>query len=57
MLLETKGSGGSTSTAPKPSTEDPTSTANADAREAEEMANSMLWDSPTPDAEEEGERR
>ena len=49
MLLETKGSGGSTSTAPKPSTEDPASTANADAREAEEMANSMLLNSPLPD--------
>ena len=57
MILETRGSGGSTSTAPKPSTEDPTSIADPDARSAKEMADSMLRDSPLPDVEEEGERR
>ena len=57
MILETRGSGGSTSTAPKPSTEDPTSIADLDARSAKEMADSMLRDSPLPDVEEEGERR
>ena len=31
--------------------EEPQSTADADAREVEEMVNSMLLDSPTPDAE------
>ena len=57
MILETRGSGGSTSTAPKPSTEDPTNIADLDARSAKEMADSMLRDSPLPDVEEEGERR
>ena len=53
MLLGSGGSGGSTSIAPKPSSEDPMSTANPDARAAEEMAISMLWDSPIPETEEE----
>ena len=53
VILETRGSGGSTSTTPKPSTEDPMSTADADARAVEEMADSMLWDSPIPETEEE----
>ena len=53
MLLETGGSGGSTSSAPKPSSEDLTSTAEVDARAAEEMADSMLRDSPIPKTEEE----
>ena len=53
MLLGSGGSGGSTSTAPKPSGEDPTSTAEADARAAEEMVDSMLRDSPIPETEEE----
>ena len=53
MLLEAGESGGSTSTAPKPSSEDPTSTTDADARAAEEMADSMLRDSPFPETEEE----
>ena len=57
MLLEARGSGGSTSSAPKPSTEEPASTADANAHEAEVMADSMLWDWPIPDAEEGGEKR
>jgi len=57
VILETRGSGGSTSTTPKPSTEDPMSTADADARAVEEMADSMLWDSPIPEMEEEKKRQ
>ena len=38
---------------PKPSSEDPTSTTDVDARVAEEMADSMLRDSPFPETEEE----
>ena len=53
MLLETRGSGGSTSIALKSTTEEPASTADADAREAKAMADSMLWDSPFLDAREE----
>ena len=47
------GSGGSTSTAPKPSNEDPAGVTDVDARAAEEMADSMLRDSPIPKTEEE----
>ena len=46
-------SGGNTSTALKSTTEEPASTADADAREAEAMADSMLRDSPLPEREEE----
>ena len=53
MLLETRGSGGSTSIALKSTTEEPASTADADAREAEAMADSMLRDLPLPEREEE----
>ena len=53
MLLETRGSGGSTSIALKSTTEEPASTADADAREAEAMEDSMLWVSPLPEREEE----
>lgn len=52
VLLEAGEPGGSTSTAPKPSSEDPTSTTDADARATEEMADSMLRDSPVPEIEE-----
>ena len=57
MILGSGGSGGSTSTAPKPSTEDPTSVADADTRAAEEMADSLLRDSPIPETEEEEKRQ
>ena len=50
-------SGGNTSTALKSTTEEPASTADADAREAEDMVNAMLWDWPIPDAVEGGEKR
>ena len=46
-------SGGNTSTALKSTTEEPACTADADAREAEAMADSMLRDSPIPETEEE----
>ena len=46
-------SGGNTSTALKSTTEEPASTADADAREAEAMADSMLRDLPLPEREEE----
>ena len=47
------GSGGSTSAAPKPSNEDPAGVTDVDAHAAEEMADSMLRDSPIPETEEE----
>ena len=53
MLLEAGESGGSTSTASEPSGENPMSTAEADARAVEEMADSMLHDSPILETEEE----
>ena len=49
--------GGNTSTAPKPTSDDPAGVSDADARSAEEMADSVLLDSPLPDAEEEEEQR
>jgi len=55
--LGSGGSGGNTSTAPKPTSDDPAGVSDADARSAEEMADSVLLDSPLPDAEEEEERR
>ena len=51
MLLETRGSSEGTSSAPKPSTEEPASTADANAHEAEVMADSMLWNLPLPERE------
>ena len=54
MLLEARGSAEVTSSVPKPLAQEPPSTIDVDAREAEEMVNSMLRDSPTPDAEEGG---
>jgi hypothetical protein len=57
VLLETRGSVEVTSSPPKPLAEEPPSTADADAHEAEDMVNSMLRDSPTLDAEEGGEKR
>ena len=40
-----------TSSAPKPLDQEPLSAADVEAREAEEMVNSMLRDSPIPDVE------
>ena len=57
MLLETRGSSEVTSSPPKPLAEEPPSTADADAREAEDMVNSILQDSPTPNTEEGGKKR
>ena len=42
--------------APKPLAQKPPSTPDADASEVEEMVNSMLWYSPTPDAEKGSEK-
>ena len=52
MVLGSEGTGGSASAAPKPSIEDPTSVDDADTRATEEMADSMLRDSPIPEIEE-----
>jgi len=57
VLLETRGSAEVTSSAPKPLKEEPPSTSDADARAAEDMVNSILRDSPTPDTEKGGEKR
>ena len=54
-LLETRGETEGDSI-PKSAVEKPPSTLEMDAREAEEMANSMLLDSPLPDAERSDER-
>jgi len=51
VILGSGGSGGSTSTAPKPLAKDPAGAIDMDACAAEEMANSMLRDSPVPDIE------
>ena len=56
VVLGSVGSSGSASAAPKPLNDDPAGVSEADAQSAEEMANSMLLDSPLPDAGEE-ERR
>ena len=56
VVLGSVGSGGSASAAPQPLNDDPAGVSEADAQSAEEMANSMLLDSPLPDAGEE-ERR
>ena len=40
----------------KSTLENPPSTPEMDAREAEEMANSMMWSSPLPDAERSDEK-
>ena len=47
-LLEARGTT-EVSSAPKPLVQKPLSTPDEDAREAEEMVNSMLGDSPLPD--------
>ena len=51
------GSSGSTSAAPKPTSDDLAGVTDAGARSAEEMADSMLLDSPLPDAEKEEQKR
>ena len=55
MLLEARG-GTEVDSAPKPTTEKPLSTPEMDALEAEEMANSMMWNSPLPEAERSDEK-
>jgi len=50
------GSAEVTSSAPKPLAQEPPSTADAEAREVEEMVSSILRDSPTPDAEKGSEK-
>ena len=54
-LLEARGTTEVTST-PKPLAEKPPSTPDVDACEAEEMVNSMLRDSPLPEAERGNEK-
>ena len=54
-LLEARGTTEVTS-APKPLTQKPPITPDVDAREVEEMVNSMLRDSPTLDAEKGSEK-
>ena len=57
-LLEARGTAEVPSSPPKPlAQEEPPSTADAEAREVEEMVSSILRDSPTPDAEKGGEKR
>ena len=56
-LLEARGPAEVTSSAPKPLAHEPPSTTDVDAREVELMVNTMLRDSPTPDAEEGNEKR
>jgi len=57
-LLEARGTAEVPSSPPKPlAQEEPPSTADAVTRAAEEMVNSMLWDSPTPNAEKGSEKR
>ena len=41
---------------PKPMAEKPPSTPEMDAHQAEEMANSMMWNSPLPEAERSDEK-
>ena len=55
-LLEANGATKAAST-PEPVVQKPPSTPDADAHEVEEMVNSMLWDSPTPNAEKGSEKR
>ena len=55
MLLEARG-GTEVNSAPKPIAEKPSSTTDMDACEAEEMVNSMMWNSPLPDAERSDEK-
>ena len=54
-LLEARGETEDDS-APKTTVENPSSTPEMDARQAEEMANSMLLNSPLPDPEKDDEK-
>ena len=54
-LLEARGTIEATS-APEPIAQKPPSTPDTDAREAEDMVNSMLLDSPLPEAERSNEK-
>ena len=57
MILGSGGSKGNTSTALKRTSNDLACVTEADARSVEEMADSMLLDSPLPDTEEEERRQ
>ena len=55
-LLEARGSAEVTSSAPKPLAQEPPSAADVESREAEEIVNSMLRDSPISDVENGSEK-